>query len=57
MLRSINIYTLRLKKKLNHRQLGLFKVLEKIGKQAYKLELPTRYSRIYPVFYILILES
>ena len=56
MLRSINIRTLRLKKKLNHRQLGPFKVLEKIDKQAYKLELPTRYGRIYPIFYVLILE-
>ena len=56
LLRSINIRTLRPKKKIDHKQLGPFRILEKIGTQAYKLELPERYDAIHPVFHISLLE-
>ncbi len=56
LLRSINIRTLRPKKKIDHRQLRPFRILEKIGTQAYKLELPERYGAIHPVFHVSLLE-
>ena len=36
--------------------MGLFTVLERIGKQAYKLNLPPSMQRLYPTFYVLLLE-
>ena len=56
LLRSVNIRTLRPKKKLDHRQLGPFQIIEKKGTQAYKLDLPAKYGRIHPVFHISLLE-
>jgi len=51
-----NIRTKRIKKKLDHRWLGPFKVVRKTkGNQAYKLELPKLYL-IYPTFYVSLLE-
>nr|GEV20287.1 hypothetical protein [Tanacetum cinerariifolium] len=38
--------------KLNPRYVGPFKVLEKIGKVAYKLELPEELSRVHHTFYV-----
>nr|GEV07127.1 retrovirus-related Pol polyprotein from transposon TNT 1-94 [Tanacetum cinerariifolium] len=38
--------------KLNPRYVGPFKVLEKIGKVAYKLELPEELSRVHNTFYV-----
>ena len=36
--------------------LGPFIVLERIGTQAYKLNLPSSIKRFYPIFYVLLLE-
>nr|GEY41775.1 putative reverse transcriptase domain-containing protein [Tanacetum cinerariifolium] len=38
--------------KLNPRYVGPFKVLEKIGKVAYKLKLPEELSRVHNTFYV-----
>ncbi|GKG27465.1 hypothetical protein Tco_0403168 [Tanacetum coccineum] len=38
--------------KLNPRYVGPFKVLEKVGSVAYKLELPKELSRVYNKFYV-----
>ena len=42
-------------RKLEAKFFGLFRVLQPVGSQAYKLELPKRW-RIYDVFYIFLLE-
>ncbi|GJT32719.1 hypothetical protein Tco_0923138 [Tanacetum coccineum] len=38
--------------KLNPRYVGPFKVLEKVGSVAYKLELPEELSRVHNMFYV-----
>ncbi|GKF44251.1 hypothetical protein Tco_0130803 [Tanacetum coccineum] len=38
--------------KLNPRYVGLFKVLEKVGAIAYKLELPEELSRVHNTFHV-----
>nr|GFA70665.1 putative reverse transcriptase domain-containing protein [Tanacetum cinerariifolium] len=38
--------------KLNPRYVGPFKVLAKVGKFAYKLELPQELSRVHPTFHV-----
>ncbi|GJS40619.1 putative reverse transcriptase domain-containing protein [Tanacetum coccineum] len=40
------------KGKLNPRYVGLFKVLEKVGSVAYKLELPQELSRVHNTFHV-----
>src|SRR5271170_7286056 len=49
-LEGTNIMTNRPTKKLEQRRYGPFKVLSKIGTSAYKLQLPTSWSRLHPVF-------
>jgi len=41
--------------KLDHKMLGPFVVLRKMGSRAYEIELPDRWE-IYPVFYVGLLE-
>jgi hypothetical protein len=56
LLSSRNIRTVRASKKLDDRFLGPFQVIEKIGKQAYRLKLPLKYSKIHNVFHVSLLE-
>jgi len=54
----LNCKTLRTKRpmeKLDHKMLGPFVVLRKIGSRAYAIELPDRWE-IYPVFHVGLLE-
>src|SRR5690349_1287426 len=44
-------------RKLSPRWIGLFRVLERIGEQAYRLALPDKYARLHPVFPIQLLED
>jgi hypothetical protein len=50
-----NIKIKRPSDKLNHTKLGPFKIIRKLGLVIYKLEIP-KGIRIYPVFYVLLLE-
>jgi len=42
---------------LDHKKLGPFTILEKIGKSAYRLKLPKSWNRVHPVFNELLLSS
>jgi len=55
-LQSINIHMLCLKKKIDHKQLKLFKILKKINMQAYKLELSEKYDAIHLIFHVSLLK-
>src|SRR5947209_18996881 len=50
-----NLKTKRKSKKLDYKRIGLFKILEKIGSSAYRLELSESY-RIHSVFHVNLLE-
>lgn len=52
-----NIRTLRAHKKLAERFLGPFKVLARVGQNAYKLELPQKYRRLHHTFHVSLLEA
>ncbi len=56
LLQSINIRTLRSKKKIDHRQLRSFRILKKINMQVYKLELSERYDAIHSIFHVSLLK-
>ncbi len=56
LLQSINIRALRPKKKLDHRPLELFKIMQTIGTQAHRLKLPEKYGAIQPVFHVSLLR-
>src|SRR5882757_3702611 len=45
-----NLKTFRPSKKLDQKKLGLFKVIKKIGRSAYQIQLPASWTRIYLVF-------
>jgi hypothetical protein len=51
-----DIKTTRPSPKFSDKQLGPFKVVQVVGKGAYKLELPPRYSQLHPVFPVVKLE-
>ena len=54
---KLSIYNWKLKdKKLAPRWVGLFRIMEVIGSQAYRLALLEQYSRLYDVFFIQLLE-
>jgi hypothetical protein len=56
LLSSRYIRTRRACKKLNDRFLGLFQIIEIIGKNAYKLDLPKQYGRIHRIFSVTLLK-
>jgi hypothetical protein len=56
LLSSKNIKTERTSKKLDHRFLGPFVITKRVGKQAYRLKLPAKYSRLHNVFHVSLLE-
>jgi hypothetical protein len=56
LLSSKNIKTIRSNQKLDHRFLGPFLIIKKIGNQAYKLRLPPKYSRLHDVFHVSLLK-
>src|SRR5258708_6000126 len=56
MLSHQNIKTTRLSDKFDYRKFGPFKVVNRVGNNAYRLELPEMLSRLHPVFNINLLE-
>lgn len=57
MLSAKNIRMRRPSKKLADRYVGPFTILEVVGKNAYKLDLPKSYGRIHPTFHVSLLEK
>jgi hypothetical protein len=47
---SSDIHTTRPSHKLSHRYLGPFTILDRVGRNAYRLKLPPALSRLHPVF-------
>ncbi|EGE08388.1 hypothetical protein TEQG_08800 [Trichophyton equinum CBS 127.97] len=57
LLNRKNLKIVRPARKLDHKYLGPFQVLEKWGSQAYKLKLTPAYNKIHPVFHVSLLEK
>jgi hypothetical protein len=53
---SRHISTARLKKKLEYKYLGPFRILERIRAQVYRLDLPGS-MQIYPIFHVSLLKA
>jgi hypothetical protein len=51
-----NLRSFRPNKKLDFPYKGSFEVIKKIGKQAYRLQLPADWRQIHPVFHVSLLE-
>ncbi|WMV46304.1 hypothetical protein MTR67_039689 [Solanum verrucosum] len=45
------------KGKLNPRYVGLYKILKRVGKVDYELELPTELAAVHPAFHISLLKK
>jgi hypothetical protein len=56
LLFSRNIRTRRAYKKLNDRFISLFRVIEKVNRNIYKLNLFKRYERLHKTFGVTLLE-
>jgi hypothetical protein len=56
LLSSRNIRTRRACKKLNNRFISLFRVMEKVGRNTYKLNLLKRYGRFHKTFGVTLLK-
>jgi hypothetical protein len=56
LLSSRNIRTRKAYKKFNDRFISLFRVMEKVNKNTYKLNLLKRYGRLYKTFGVTLLE-
>lgn len=52
MLDSRNIKTVRPNKSLDHKNLGLYKIVKAYGNSAYELELSLSMGRVHPVFHL-----
>ena len=52
-----NIKTTRPYQKLDSKFLRPFKILERVGNHAYRLELPPSMQRLHPVFNVVVLED
>jgi len=50
-----HIRTTRPSNKLDHKQIGPYTILKKVGSRTYKLDLPAT-VKIHPVFYVILLE-
>jgi hypothetical protein len=57
MLSSRNIRTLRASAKLADQNIGPFKVLRRIGQNAYQLDLPRKYGRLHHTFHVSLLQA
>ena len=56
LLRAKNITTVRPSKKLDNRQLRLFKIIDAVRTQLYRLKLPPKYRSLHLIFYVLLLK-
>jgi hypothetical protein len=57
LLATRHIRTLRVSKKLADQFIGPFKVLERIGHNAYRLNLPAKYGKLHHTFHVSLLEE
>ena len=51
LLEGTNIHSERPSKKLDDKRFGPFKIMEKVGKAAYKLKLDAKWRNVHPVFH------